>query len=385
MEDFVIPAFLQNHSADEIQEKMMAILPEDLDVSEGGHVWNFTRPTALTAAEIAEYLLPEVIRLIFPEWAYGEYLDGHAKARSITRRAATAASGELTITGVKDTAIPAGSLFSTAAVNDEPSVDYETRSSVTIPEGGSVKVPIQCTQTGTIGNTIANTIVLVSGKLGGITAVTNEKAVTGGTEEEDDESLKARIAEYDKSQGDSFTGSPADYKRWATSVPGVGDATVISAQDDTGLVTIILTDANGDPATQQLRESVYNHIMRPDDPGARLAPVNANLSVIAPSTMEIGIRATVELESSATLESVKAEFLSRVALYLPVAMEEGEVKYTRVAAVLAGVPGANDFSGLEIGIKTPSGITYGTANLPIATQQLPTVAEGDLLLTSGNV
>ena len=52
MEDFVIPAFLQNHSADEIQEKMMAILPEDLDVSEGGHVWNFTRPTALSLIHI---------------------------------------------------------------------------------------------------------------------------------------------------------------------------------------------------------------------------------------------------------------------------------------------------------------------------------------------
>lgn len=385
MAEFVTPSFLENSSPADFFAIMQGVLPEDIDLSEGGHAYNMTWPTALIAGEICEFHLLEVVKLIFPEFSFGEYLDGHAKARGVTRRAATAATGEITITGAEGTVIPAGSTFSTAAVNDEPSMDYRTLATVTIPASGSVTVRVQCTQTGTAGNTPVNTIVLVGGKNTGITGVTNEAAVTGGTEAEDDESLRSRIEEYDKSQGDSYTGSVADYKRWATNVPGVGEATVIPANDDTGLVTIIITDAAGQPATEELRNAVYNYIMRPDAPAERLAPVNANLSVVAPATIAICIKATVELEAEATIESVTADFLNRLALYLPVALDEGEVKYTRVAAVLAATEGANDFTDLQIGYKVDGAATYGTANIAIETNELPTVAASDLILKAGTV
>lgn len=78
---------------------------------------------------MCEFVLPEVIKLIFPEWSYGTFLDEHAKGRGITRRAATAAIGKITITGTAGAVIPAGSLFSTASVNGEPSVDFKTNRS----------------------------------------------------------------------------------------------------------------------------------------------------------------------------------------------------------------------------------------------------------------
>lgn len=385
MADFKTPTFLENHSEDAIHNVMNSILPSDLDKSQGGHVWNLTRPTALVVAELCEFILPEVIKLIYPEWSYGEYLDGHAKTRSITRRAATAAIGELTITGNKGVIVPEGSLFSTAAINNEPSVDYKTLEEVTIPDSGTIKVEIQCTQTGIIGNTTENTIVLVGNRINGLTSATNEKEVSGGVEEEDDESLIARILEYDQSLGDSFTGSVADYKRWATSVNGVGEATIMPADDNTGLVKIILIDANGDPATEQLCQDVYNYIMRPDDPGSRLAPINAYLSVEPPATIAISIKATVELKDDATIEAVKAAYLSAMALYLPVALDDGEIKISRVSAILAGVEGVNDFKDVRIGIKSNGTMTYGTANIPITSNQLPVITEGDLLLTMGTV
>lgn len=382
MAEFNIPSFLQNHSTNDIHKKMIAVLPADLDVSEGSHAWNFTRPTALIAAELCEFILPEVIKLIFPEHSYEEFLDGHAKARNIKRREATAASGEITINGKVGTAIPAGSLFSTASVNDEPSVDYETLEDVEIPESGTVVVPIQCTQVGIIGNTIENTIIMNSSRITGITAVTNEGAVTGGTATETDESLITRINEYDESQGDNFVGSAADYKRWATSVDGVGSATVIPAQDDSGLVTIIITDSNGQPATEQLCEDVYNYIMRPDDPGERLAPTNAYLSVVPPLTMTIAIKATVELDENATLESVQSSYISKLSAYLPTAMEEKEIKYTRIYSALSSTEGVNDFSDLQIGIK---GESFGTNNIPITTSALPEISEDDIEFISGTV
>ena len=385
MADFETPVFLQNHSPEEVHALMKRILPPDLDMSPGGHAYNLTMPTALVIAEVCEFVLPEVVKLIFPEYSYGAFVDAHAKVRGMTRRAATAANGEITITGAVNSVIPAGSMFSTAAVNNEPSVDYKTLETVTISESGSVTVAVECAQTGIKGNTTENTIVLVSSRLTGITAVTNEAPLTGGTEEESEESLIERIMEYDKSQGESYVGSASDYKRWAMSVAGVGSATIIPAQDGSGLVTIVITDANGDPATEQLCVSVYNYIMRPDDPYERLAPVNAILKVEPPATMQISIKATVELADGATLEAVKAAYMAQLALYLPVALDEGEIKYTRVAAALAAVEGANDYSGLQIGLKTGETVVYGTSNIAITTNQLPTIDAEDLILTSGTV
>ena len=360
-------------------------MPQDLDVSEGGHAFNLTMPTALIASEMLEYYLPEVLKLIFPEWSYGAFLDEHAKHRNITRRAATAATGEITITGKANTMIAAGSLFATAAVNDEPSVSYKVTQTATIPEEGSVTVPVQCTQTGIVGNTAIGTVVLVSTRNTTITAVTNEKPITGGTETETDAALIERILEYDKSLGNSFVGSVADYKRWATEVPGVGEAAVLSAQDDSGLVRIIITDMNGDPATEDLCTDVYNHIMRPDSPGERLANVNALLSVEPPATIAISIKATIELEEGATIDTVKAAYMALLEPYLPVALSDGEVKYTRVASALSSTAGVNDFSGLLIGIKNGDTVTYGTANIAISAVDLPTIAADDLILTAGTV
>lgn len=385
MSEYVTPDFLKNRSTEDNFKKITEIMPQNIDLSAGNHAWNMTRPTALGMAEICEAILPRVLQQIIPSWSYGTYLDGHAKARNMTRRPATPAIGEITITGKVGLVIPTGSLFSTAAVGDEPSVDYATDVSATIPAEGSVKVPITCIAGGSGGNTLANTIILVTSKLTGITSVTNEAAITGGTDEETDESLRERIAEADQSQGNSYTGCPADYKRWATSVAGVGEATIIPAQDDSGLVRIILTDANGGPATTNLCDAVYNYIMKPDEPDKRLAPIGANLEVSPPDTIEISIKATIELADNATIENVKAAYKAKLAAYLPVAFGDGEIKYTRVAAALASVEGANDYADLQLGIKNGDSVTYGTANISVSAAQLPTIAEGDLVLTAGTV
>ena len=383
MATFKIPEFLKNNSTNDVHARMKAILPKDLDASEGSHTWNYTRPTALVVARLCEFILPEVIKMIFPEWSYGEFLDAHAKVRGMNRRAAVAASGTLAITGEAKTVIPAGSVFATASINEEPSVEYITLEEVMISDEGTAEVEVECSQAGIVGNTTPNTVIFVGNKLKGITSVTNPEEITGGTEVESDESLIDRIVEYDRTQGESFVGNPADYKRWALSVDGVGTAVVISAQDDSGLVTIVITDSNGAPATESLCAAVYNYIMRPDDPGLRRAPVNAFLSVQPPETVDIARQATIELEEGHAMETVREAFLSRLAAYLPEALEAREVKYTRVHAELSRTEGVNDFSDLKIGVKADG--TFGTSNIPVTITQLPVVAEEDIIFTEGSV
>ena len=384
--EFTTPEFLDNYDADDVYETMRGILPEDIDSSEGSHTWNFLMPTAMIISELCEFVLPEVIQLIFPEWSYGEYLDAHAQTRGMARKEALTATGQVTFTGPEDTVIPEGTMVSTASLNDDdPAITFETTAEAIIPEAGTVTVNIQCTDAGSQGNTPANTIIFLASDVSEITAVTNEAAITGGIDEETDEELILRIMEYDQSQTDSFVGNVSDYRRWAMSVTGIGNASIVPANDSTGTVTIVLTDSNGDPASQELCTNVYDYIMSPDNPNARLAPINAVLVVTAPTVVQIGVKATVELEAEAVLADVAAAFLSSLTTYMSEAQNDGEVKITKVAAILSATTGVNDFEDLEIGEESGGSISYGTTNITVAATDLPTITASNITLTEGTV
>lgn len=372
-----LPEFLQNKSTDEIHTQMLDSMPGDIDKSQGQHPYNYTRPTAMIASELCQQTLPEIIKLIFPMYAYGEWLDYHAQMRGISRRPATASSGTLQLTVTKNTNIPAGSQFSTASVDGQPSVVFETtQGKYNLPEG-TVEIPVKCTQTGIVGNVIAGTVIFKLSQLSGVTAVTNPEAITGGTEEENDDSLRARIVSLDQSQSVSYVGSVADYKRWSLEVPGVGGVTVIPAQDDSGLVTLVITDSNGDPANEEICQNVYDYIMSPADPELRLTAPNVKLSVIPPTITELSISATVEVGTGSNLEAIKSTFIQEVQAYLDTARSDGEVRYTQIGKILAGVPGVYDYDALTL--------NSGATNISITNTQLPQVTSDSVLLTQGVV
>ena len=372
-----LPEFLQNKSTDEIHTQMLDSMPGDIDKSQGQHPYNYTRPTAMIASELCQQTLPEIIKLIFPMYAYGEWLDYHAQMRGISRRPATASSGTLQLTVTKNTNIPEGSQFSTASVDGQPSVVFETtQGKFNLPEG-TTEVPVKCMQTGTAGNVIAGTVIFKLSQLSGVTAVTNPEAITGGTEEEDDDSLRARIVSLDQSQSVSYVGSVADYKRWSLEVPGVGGVTVIPAQDDSGLVTLVITDSNGDPANEEICQNVYDYIMSPADPELRLTAPNVKLSVIPPTITELSISATVEVGTGSSLEAIKNAFIEAVQVYLDTARSDGEVRYTQIGKILAGISGVYDYDVLTL--------NSGTTNISITNTQLPQVTSDSVLLTQGVV
>ena len=85
-ENFTVPAFLQECDVDTIHQKMMDMLPDDIDKTEAGFPWDFTRPTALIASELLEYYIPETLKLMFPQWSSGEFLDYLANMARLARK-----------------------------------------------------------------------------------------------------------------------------------------------------------------------------------------------------------------------------------------------------------------------------------------------------------
>jgi len=267
--------------------------------------------------------------------------------------------------------IESGSIFTTEGINGEDAKEYETLEEAQIPESGSVEVPIQCVEAGTIGNSAVNTIVLQQSTKEGITGVTNHVPISGGYGEEDDDSLRERIMEYDQSQGISFVGNISDYKRWAESVDGVGAVHVIEAKDSSGVVKIVVTDASGNPAEQDLCTRVKDYIMGTDDPEKRLAPVNAIVDVKPPQKQNITVEAKVELEDI-TVDELQTKFKVSIQDYLKKVVEEGKIRYTQIGNILGDIPGVYDYSELKL--------NGGTANVQVEALSIPFLESADFQL-----
>ena len=362
-EEFQIPEFLKDCDVDTIHEQMMNELPNDIDKIQGGFPWDFTRPSATLAAQLLQFYIPETLKLMFVQWAWGIFLDYHARAAMITRKAASHATTTLKVTGVTNTYIAAGTVFCTEATDNAESINFLADTDVIIGNSGIARVPVTAEEAGSGSNVNVGTIVLMDEPINTISNITNEVAVTDGEDEEDDESLRARIMEFYSKLELAFIGNDADYKRWSEEVDGVGHATIVPYNDGSGRVCIILLDSTGDPASEALCTSVYNHIMRPDDHLARLAPPDAVLLVSAPELVGLEYSAEIELENGATLADVQAGFEEALSKFYSSAIEEGEVKYTAVHAVLQGVPGVNDFQNLQI--------NDDVVNIPISNTEYP--------------
>lgn len=393
------PEFLLGQSADEIHARMLENLPKGIDKGEGGIPWDFTRPSALEKAEMVEFTLNETIKLIFPQWSYGKWLDYHGERENVYRRAANHASGNLNVTGAVGTIIPSGYQFATAS-DLTASVIFETLESTVLsgePDASGMvtnAVEIRAVEGGTNGNVDADSIKLMVTPLKGISKLSNPEAMTGGTSEEDDEQFLVRILDAMRS-GNSMVGNNADYIRWAKEVPAVGQVIVDPEWNDptlpdnfhytdkaghqrcAGAVRLIIVDDNGYPANKQILDAVYLHIAGTSDTDIeRLLPIGAHLTVAAPTAVTVTVAATVDIDDGETIKTVKERFEKGLNEYWREVAQEasddeenhtGYIRMVQVGAVLAKTAGVIDYTGLKV--------NGATANIPITNAQYPVTGE----------
>lgn len=379
MAEFPIPSFIEEATTENIHQKILSYMPDDIDKSEGSFAWDIvSRPAARMFAYLMQYALIEGVKIAFPRYSYGSYLDELAKSNSLQRKTATHATGKITVTGTAGVSIPVGSVFSTESKSDTESIDFETTEKAVIGEDGTVDIAVQCTEAGINGNVSVGTIIMKSSDLpDGITAVTNAEPTVGGTDEEDDESLIERIESVEQSKSVSFVGSVSDYKRWAESVDGVGKAKVIPAQDNSGMVTIVLTDANGDPASETLCQAVYDYIIGvKEDQSDRMTNINGNLlTVKAPETVEITVSATLYLDNTISLSEIKTAYLKALNEHLTATNSTGKVKYSDICSLLHSMNGVEDYSDVTL--------NEGTVNISLEKDEIAVATADTITLVKG--
>ncbi len=389
--DYSMPEFLEGYSVDEIQGRMLALLPSDIEKTENSIPWDFTRPPAVEKAEFVEFHLNETIKLCFPQWAYGKWLDYHGEVRNVIRKEANCASGYLQIVGIAGTEIPSGFLFATSANASSlsASVVFALVEGLTIGETGVEIALVEAVSGGVSGNVAVDTVKLMVNPLSGVSYVSNLEPISGGTEIEDDESYRERILEA-IALGLSYTGCNADYLRWAKEVSGVGYVIVDPEWNDpelpesfhyrdasgvercAGAVRLIVVDENGSPGNEQILSELMLYISGVDERDiSRLAPIGAKVTVVAPSTLYLDLSADLVLEEDSDLEVVTADILVNLQEYwVSVAMEAQAsvsgtawIYYAQVGAVIAKTSGVLTYENLLVNGGT-EGILLTQAEFP---------------------
>ncbi|WP_288081689.1 baseplate J/gp47 family protein [Pseudomonas sp.] len=175
-----------------------------------------------------------------PYTASGEYLEAWAALKKVYRKTATAAAGSVTFRGTPELIVDAGT-----QMGRSDSVTFTTQALAKVAADGTLVVQVKADLAGGAGNTPVGSLMTLGASIDGVQstgAVTT--AITGGADQEQEESLFGRMLEAYQSVPNG--GSNSDYPMWAKLVPGVTRAWVAPNGFGTGTVVVyaMLDDAN---------------------------------------------------------------------------------------------------------------------------------------------
>ena len=266
-------------SVEEIYNEMMAAYAQATGTEAAASGDMAVRMYAMAAQVFALYVQCEwVERQCFPQTAEGTCLDMHAQLRGLERRAATAAEGVLRFTvdtaADQDREIPSGTVCMTAGL-----VRFETVEDGVLQAGTTqADVRARALEPGSAGNVAAGTILTMAVAPVGVSRCTNPEAFSGGTDQENDETLRARVLETYRRMPNGA--NAAFYQQGALSFEEVAAATVIPRPRGVGTVDVVVATASGAPGAELLEElTAYFEARR---------EIAVEVQVRAPTMKEVG-------------------------------------------------------------------------------------------------
>lgn len=269
-----------------------------------------------------------IVRQIFPDTADSDMLERHASLRRLTRKAATVASGTISITGTAGTAIPAG----TAAKAADGAL-YATTADAVVGGGGSVSIAAQALVAGASGNQTAATALTLTAPPSGIQSAATVESMTGGTDPETDAALLARLLFILRfpPQG----GSAADYFSWAMDVAGVTSAWVYPLRRGDGTADVLIGTSGGSPSAELVAatQTAIN----------ALRPVGADAQVYAPAEVAVGVTGELTLYG-VTLAAAVVAINAVLIAYFDTLAPGDTVYLKRIESLISGIDGVVDFT-----------------------------------------
>ena len=346
-------------------------------------------PTALGPAAWALegfYLsLNQVQQQAFVQTASGDSLDMLSVIGGLTRYPASAAVR----LGVFNAAVAIGARFST--INGENSINFIVTATDTPsdPTEGFYYYQLTAETPGTIGNEYTGPILPITSIPGLTSAEITDILIPGDDTETDDELRQRLITALNERP---FGGNIASYRSYVLGLDGVGAVQVYPTWNGGGTVKLSVLGADFLPASSELVESVQNAVDPPPNQGLGLgmAPIGAQVTVVAPTELTVNVAATLTLASGYQIGQVQQPIEDAIEAYLLTVRQawatntsstsvvyEANVYLARVTAAIVGVEGVVNATNVTLN----GGTTDLTLTENGTTQQVPTL--GTVTLTAG--
>lgn len=302
-----------------------------------------------------------VLRQSFPETADGAQLERHGAQRGVLRGQAQRASGSITFTRYLpitfDLLVPKGTL---CAASGEEAVEYETTEDAVLQAGTvAVTAPARAVEPGAKGNAAEGYINTLVTPVEGIQYASNRVHFTGGCDEEDEASYRARVAAAYKSP--VVMGNAAYYEEIAREVPGVTSAQAVADGASPGTVNVYLWGEGAAPDADTLARAQAALESR--------KAVGAVLNVQAAKQKKVNLLLKVVLEDGFTFDDVAPAAEAALKAFLLKKQVGDAVPATQILQVaMAAVPQAkrmelpasmSNIAAVAGTIPVPGAVTVG--------------------------
>ncbi len=284
------------YTRERIQADMLSRVSDTIDKRQGSIIQTAVGPAAWYL-EGMYLLLEQVQQNAYAGTAVGSSLEYIAEERNIHRKEATSAARK----GTVDVEIPKGTKFKT--INGGNSVIFVSGDLID-KEGGKFIYEMVCEKPGIIGNAYSGPILPIT-VVNGLTEASIGEIILSGSDEEDDDSLRARyFATFDIA---AFGGNIASYRTAILAIAGVGAVQIYPAWKGGGTVLCSILNSQLKPADQELIRQTQNYICPsetggnlPSPNGYGLAPIGAAVTITTPSALKLNITCNIQLAKGAS-------------------------------------------------------------------------------------
>ncbi|WP_203363092.1 baseplate J/gp47 family protein [Bacillus sp. REN10] len=342
----------EQYTSESLLQEMINDTKPEFDVSETSPLYASYAASANQTAKVYRYL-ERVLELVFASTSEGDYLEKRTSEMDVYYRDAVAAirRGEFNIS------VPVGSRF---FVEDVYFVVSEN-------ENG---IQLLCEEEGEIGNAFpVGTELLPVETIEGLETALLGEIIIPGREKEKEESLFVRYQE--KVAEPATSGNIGHYKEWVREFEGVGAVRVFPNWDGPDTVKVVIVNSEFMPASPELVRMIQTALDPVPGQGEGLAPIGAFVTVESAAASTINVSATIEIDSSTTLETAEAQFKQVLAEHLKtIAFKEDVEPIVRervIGSLLVGIQGVIDYSNLLINGQTAN-ITLSESETPVVGQ-----------------
>lgn len=332
-----------------------SFIGDGVQKGEGSLVFNALSVLAYELEKLyvqANYILNQT----FADTADFEHLEKIAANRAIYRKAATAATVQITA----DAEVPIGSRFSLKSYNYEVTEELDNANHI---------YAAVCETAGSGANELLGVLTPIS-YISGLRTAEITAILVAGSDAESQEDLYERYLESFSTE--AFAGNITAYNQAVRAMDGVGGSKVYPVWNGPGTVKVVVIGSDGRAVSQYLVTEIQEALLPTSGTGYGLAPIDHTVTVESVEEVTVNVTTQITYVSGYSWETIGEEITEKIDTYLKSIAEAwtdgtadmGSLVYvSRLEAAVLEVTGVLDITNTRL-----NGSTF---NLSLDTDQIP--------------